>query len=199
MGGVGFMVRTTMYFIRHELTQANIERRYIGWTDQPIIQSVKANISIEPAVVFGSDLLRCKQTASSYFPNIPFVADERLRELHFGDFEMKTYEQLQHNPLYRAWVDDPFKTTPPGGESFEAFKNRVLSAFQEIAEREQEAVFVVHGGVIKLILAACFDKGFHEVYATHRTLYTISWEEGKTCMSLSEEPITVNGNTFSND
>lgn len=199
MGGVGFMVRTTMYFIRHELTQANIERRYIGWTDQPIIQSVKAIIPIEPAIVFGSDLLRCKQTAACYFPDIPFMEDERLRELHFGNFEMKTYEQLQHNPLYRAWVDDPFKTTPPDGESFTTFKDRVLSAFQEIAESYEEAVFVVHGGVIKLILSACLDKGFHEVHAAHRTLYTVSWEEGKTCMSLSEEPITVNENTFYND
>lgn len=196
MGGVGFMVRTTVHLVRHELTQANIERRYIGWTDQPIIQRVKANISVTPAVVFGSDLLRCRQTASCYFPDVPFVADERLRELHFGDFEMKTYEDLQYLPDYRSWVDDPFQATPPHGESFAAFQHRVLTAFQEIAAAYSDAVFVVHGGVIKLILASCFGNKFHDVRAAHRTMYTVSWEEGKTCMSLSEAPITVSETMF---
>ena len=36
------MVRTTIRLIRHELTQANIERRYIGWTDQSIIRQGKS-------------------------------------------------------------------------------------------------------------------------------------------------------------
>lgn len=196
MGGVDFMVRTAVHLIRHELTQANMERRYIGWTDEPIVQPVEAIMPVKPAAVFGSDLLRCKQTASCYFPDAPFIADERLRELHFGDFEMKTYMELQHIPAYRRWIDDPFHTTPPGGESFAAFQHRVLAAFQEISAGHAESVFVVHGGVIKLILAFCFEKGFHEVHASHRTIYTVSWEEGKACMSLSEEPITVSGNMF---
>ena len=189
------MVRTVVHLIRHEQTQANRERRYIGWTDEPILQAVEAAVPIEPAVVYGSDLLRCRQTASCYFPGVPFMADKRLRELHFGDFEMKTYEDLQHDPLYRAWIDDPMDTIPPNGEAFATFQSRVLEAFRKITGNGRETVFVVHGGVIKLILAACFHKGFHEVHAAHRTLYTISWEEGETCMSLSEAPITVSGNT----
>ncbi len=196
MGGVDFMVRTIVHLIRHEQTAANMERRYIGWTDQPIIQQVEAVLPVKPAIVFGSDLVRCEQTASCYFPNVPFVADERLRELHFGDFEMKTYADLQHNPTYRSWIDDPFQTTPSRGESFAHFQQRVLTAFWEIAAKHSEPVFVVHGGVIKLILADCFKKGFHEVHAAHRIVYTVSWEEEKRCMSLSEEPIMVSGNTF---
>lgn len=198
MGGIDFMVRTTVHLIRHEQTLANREKRYIGWTDQPIIQRVEAIIPIEPAIVIGSDLVRCEQTASCYFPHVPFVADERLRELHFGDYEMKTYTDLQHIAEYRSWINDPFHTTPPRGESFAHFQSRVLTAFHEMAAIYSEPVFVVHGGVIKLILADCFKKGFHEVHAAHRKLYTVSWEEGNTCMSLSEEPITVSGNTLLN-
>ena len=188
------MVCTVVHLIRHERTQANRERRYIGWTDEPIVQAVEAAMPIEPAVVYGSDLLRCRQTASCYFPGVPFMADKRLRELHFGDFEMKMYEDLQHDPLYRAWIDDPMHVTPPNGEEFAGFQSRVLEAFHEITGNNRETMFVVHGGVIKLILAACFDKGFHEVHAAHRMMYTIRWEEKETCMSLSEAPIMVNGN-----
>lgn len=188
------MVRTVVHLIRHEQTQANRERRYIGWTDEPIVKVVKAAVPIKPAVVFGSDLLRCKQTASCYFSGVPFMADKRLRELHFGYFEMKTYEDLQHDPLYRAWIADPMHVTPPSGEAFAAFQSRVLEAFREITGNNRETVFVVHGGVIKLILATCFDKGFHEVHAAHKTMYTLSWEEGETCMSLSEAPIMVSEN-----
>ena len=188
------MVRTVVHLIRHEQTQANREQRYIGWTDEPIAQAVEAAVPIEPTIIFGSDLLRCKQTATCYFPGVPFMADKRLRELHFGDLEMKTYEDLQHDALYRTWIDDPMYASPPNGEEFAAFQSRVLEAFREITRNNRETVFVVHGGVIKLILAACFNKGFHDVHAAHRTMYTISWKEGETCMSLSEAPIMVNGN-----
>ncbi|WP_431029786.1 histidine phosphatase family protein [Lysinibacillus sp. LZ02] len=190
------MVRTIVHLIRHELTEANIERRYIGWTDQAIRQAVQATLSFQPTMVYGSDLKRCQQTAACYFPNSSFIADERLRELHFGDFEMKTYEDLQHDTLYRAWIDEPFQVTPPNGESFDVFKARVLHAFEDIVSKQKECTFVIHGGVIKMILATYLQQGFHDVHAKHRTLYTLSWEGEKSCISLSEEPIMVNENTF---
>ena len=190
------MVRTTIRLIRHELTQANIERRYIGWTDQSIIQKVSADIGFTPNVIYGSDLKRCEETAACYFRDVPFIANPQLRETNFGDFEMKTYDELKNNSLYRAWIDDPLSVAPPNGESLKAFNARILMSFQEVIKGKEEATFIVHGGVIKAILANYLNKAFHDVHAAHRVIYTFVLDGGKTCISYSEAPITVKDNMY---
>ncbi len=90
--------RITVHLIRHEKTAANLARQYIGWTDEPVVVHVKPIAALQPELVYGSDLIRCKQTANGYFPKARFTGNPQLRECHFGDFEMKTYEELQHNP-----------------------------------------------------------------------------------------------------
>lgn len=190
------MVRTTIHLIRHELTQANIERRYIGWTDQSIIRQVSANIEFTPNVIYGSDLKRCEETATCYFPDVPFIADAQLRETNFGDFEMKTYNELKNNSLYRAWIDNPLSVAPPNGESLKVFNARVLMSFQEAIKGKEEVTFIVHGGVIKAILANYLKKAFHDVHAAHRTIYTFVLDGGETCISYSEAPIMVKDNMY---
>lgn len=182
------MVCRTVHFIRHEKTQANKECRYIGHTNQEILAFVKADIALTPKLVYGSDLLRCQQTAQCYFPQAKFVGDARLRELDFGAFEMKTYADLEHDPRYRAWIDDPYTNSPPNGESMQRFKQRVMDAFYELAS--DGAVFIVHGGVIQMILSTLCSQDFYAVQAKHRMVYTMEWE-GQVCKSLSEVPITV--------
>ncbi|MEG0471941.1 MAG: histidine phosphatase family protein [Solibacillus sp.] len=189
----------TVHLIRHEKTQANVERKYIGWTDEPILQEVSAQLPIEPTIIYGSDLLRCQQTAASYFPNAEYIGIKQLRESYFGDFEMHTYEQLKNEPIYRAWIDDPFEVTPPNGESFLAFEQRVLQAFQQQIQQTGTYTFVVHGGVIRILLSHFGQpkQSFQRTLAKHRVLYTLYWEQldqflgGAACTSFSEAPITV--------
>lgn len=186
--------RITVHLIRHEKTQANRERKYIGWTDEPIVVCAKAIPFLQSDIVYGSDLVRCRQTANGYFPQAKFIATEQLRELHFGDFEMKTYEELQHNLMYRAWIDNPYTVTPPNGESFTAFCDRVITAFRQIITAEQSYTFVVHGGVIRILLAkyGLEEKSFQQLLANHQTIYTLTWDSltdfrgGARCTSYSE-------------
>ncbi|MGN7476577.1 histidine phosphatase family protein [Solibacillus silvestris] len=190
----------TVHLIRHEKTEANRERKYIGWTDEPIIKKVQAQLPIQPHEVFGSDLQRCLQTAACYFPQTPFFAEEKLRELNFGDFEMCTYEQLQYNEIYRAWIDDPLTTPIPNGESFLQFQQRVLEGFRQIVKQDGDYTFVVHGGVIRLLLAkySVEEQSFQQTTANHRTIYTLCWGSvdeligGLRCTLYSEAHITVN-------
>ena len=187
-----------VHLIRHEKTPANQERKYIGWTDQSILPLTDlAPLPIQFAKVFGSDLKRCKETAKGYYPQADFIPYKELRELNFGDFEMKTYDQLQHEPIYRQWIDEPEKVTPPNGESFQSFTKRVVSKFQQIINEDRAYCFIVHGGVIRLLLEkyGVDVKSFQEIHVSHREIYTLNWEnisdvkEGKRCKSLSVEPI----------
>lgn len=103
-----------VHLIRHEKTKANWQRKYLGWTDEPIaIRKAVCSVPVHTETVYGSDLKRCRETAELYFPNARYLPFSGLRELDFGDFEMKTYEELKHFETYRRWIDAPYKVTPP--------------------------------------------------------------------------------------
>lgn len=187
----------TVHLIRHEKTKANLNRQYIGWTEESIVVGEKCDVLLLPKIVYGSDLKRCEETAKLYFPNAAYKSVQSLREINFGDFEMKTYEQLKTNEIYRNWIESPEKITPPNGESFHDFAKRVVSGFEQIIQETNEYVFVVHGGVIRILLSKYgpTTQSFQQVTAEHRTIYTLTWSDlsdakgGKRCESLSVEPI----------
>lgn len=194
--------RVVLHLIRHEKTQANVERKYIGWTNEPILsESPSIQPTIQPEVIYGSDLMRCEQTTKAYFPHATFFGDEDFREYQFGDFEMKTYAELQHIDIYRRWIDDPFQITPPNGESFAQFETRIFNKLASIVIASNTYTFVTHGGMIRLLLAKFLNSDFQQVRADHRTLYTVSWDsfeafkEGQRCTSFSAVPLTANNNS----
>ncbi|WP_238600706.1 histidine phosphatase family protein [Metasolibacillus meyeri] len=185
----------TIHLIRHGKTKANMERKYIGHSDEPILPLRQVDIALQPSVVYGSDLKRCQQTAACYFPQVPYRASADLRELHFGQFEMKTYEELKDDLIYREWINNPLQVTPPNGESFSDFTARVERAIEQIITGPGDYTFVVHGGVIRLLLERFLQQPFNSLQAKHDTLYSCSWshfstwKEGKRCTSISEVPI----------
>ncbi|MBC3937324.1 MULTISPECIES: histidine phosphatase family protein [Anaerotruncus] len=146
-------------FIRHGPTPGNLARRYIGSTDEPLAPGVLPGCPAPAAErVYVSPLLRCRQTAALLYPASAPVTVPDLRECDFGAFEYKSYEQLQNDPAYRAWMEDRTGTlAPPGGEDTAAFRRRCGRAFEEIVERcladgVSSAAFVVHGGTIMAVM-----------------------------------------------
>ncbi|MFC7684673.1 histidine phosphatase family protein [Ureibacillus sp. GCM10028918] len=187
-----------VHLIRHEKTNANLKGKYIGWTDESInAKELYFNVPLCPKLVYGSDLKRCKETAHLYFPGAIYLPEENFRELNFGDFEMKTYEELKRSSIYRQWIDDPQKVPPPNGESYEDFLHRVVRTFQQIISQNADYTFVVHGGVIRVLLSIFgpMEKSFQQILVSHRTIYSLEWpdysqvKEGKRCKLLSVEPI----------
>lgn len=193
----------TIHLIRHEKTEANLKKKYIGWTDESIITTEQEFVvPIRADEVFGSDLRRCMETAKRYFPNAPYHSYKGLRELNFGDFEMKTYEELKNIQMYRNWIDEPERITPPNGEYYLEFWNRVAQSFHQIVSKDGHYTFIVHGGVIRTLLSkfAPTKLDFQEIYVSHRTIYTLYWSDytamqgGKRCELLSEAPIMAKDN-----
>ncbi|WP_025785561.1 histidine phosphatase family protein [Sporosarcina sp. D27] len=185
--------------IRHLPTVGNGKRQYVGWTDESIIPGPVRPIDIEHVAVYGSDLLRTRQTAALLFPNATYLADARFRECNFGEFEGKTYVQLEKNNHYRSWVEDPATIAPPGGESLRQVEERVLEAFQQLPSGAQ---LITHGGPIRLLLTrfAPEQRGFWSWAVPHGAIYRFHWDseeqwkEGQRCTSLSVDRLTENGN-----
>ncbi|MFP3323353.1 histidine phosphatase family protein [Planococcus sp. SIMBA_160] len=187
-----------LHLIRHAPTAGNGRKAYIGWTDEPILP-FEAQPDHAARHVWGSDLLRCRQTAQLLFPNACYEADADLRELNFGDWEGKTYNDLQSNARYRQWIDDPLAVQPPNGESFQQLAERVERAIGAFPETGNFTI-VTHGGPIRYILAKANGGEFFAQQAAHGRCYTVAWasksayKEGQACISFLEEPLTANAN-----
>ncbi len=162
-----------IYLIRHGLTAGNLQHRYVGRTDEPLCQEGIRQLLTKKAVfakllaneklqrIYTSPMLRCRQTAELLFSGYPQKTIEDFRELDFGEFEYKNYEELTGDARYQAFIDSGGTTDFPGAEPQEAFRARVRAAFvqciEEIhvpADAGRRDVFVLHGGTIMAILEA---------------------------------------------
>ncbi len=193
--------RFVLFLIRHLPTHGNRERKYIGWTDEPILETtIEQRCLIATSTVFGSDLIRTRQSAAVYFPNAKFVTDSRWRECNFGIFEGKTYADLEKDEDYRRWIEDPERNPPPEGESLAQVKTRVLSVVKEMPNG---AVIMTHGGPIRVLLTAFSQeqKPFWSWDVPHGAAYRLEWDnatafkEERACTSISAVPITARGLT----
>ena len=149
-----------LLLIRHGETAGNLEKRYIGKTDEPLCTEGIAQLSAMryPAceLLFCSPMLRCIQTAGILFGDQkPCICDD-FRECDFGDFEGRNYTELQSDPRYQKWIDSGGTLPFPNGESPAQFRQRCTNAFLGIMQQCSDAAsaaLVVHGGTIMSILS----------------------------------------------
>ena len=167
-------------FIRHAKTQGNIEKRYIGKTNEPLCADgvkqaealFKSGKLPHPDFLISSPYLRCTQTAEMLYPGVAYEIDDDLRECDFGMFEGKTHEELLSNPEYTTWIEACCMQDIPDGESVTAFKRRCCAAFMETVRTKPDGatiVFVIHGGCIMAILEHFVrpQKSFQEYYVNN--------------------------------
>ena len=146
-------------FLRHGATAGNLERRYIGRTDEPLCARGRAQAVAARGLtadrIFTSPARRTKETAELAFPGRSYTVIEDLWETDFGIFEGRTADELREEPRYAAWLDTLCQAPCPGGEGIDGFRERCcrgfLSAIGEVMDG-QTAVFVIHGGCIMAIL-----------------------------------------------
>ena len=140
--------------LRHGKTAYNEQRCYQGAADVPLSQAGKAALQkadFEPETVYVTPLVRTAQTARILFPGARQIVAPELREMDFGDFEGRTYDELKDDAAYCAWLDSGCESACPNGESKAAFCERVCCAFEKLADEalargEERLVIVAHGG-----------------------------------------------------
>ena len=155
-------------FIRHGITEANEDGRYIGVTDLPLSEFgskeliEKAWTLSYPRVqkVYTSPLKRCRQTASILFPECYAVELPELREMDFGIFENRRAQELMETEEYKQFIRGGLDNPPPKGESTREVVNRCYEAIKMIIsdmmyEGLSRTAVVTHGGIIMNMLG-CF-------------------------------------------
>jgi alpha-ribazole phosphatase/probable phosphoglycerate mutase len=83
-------------------------------------------------------------------------AYESLRELNIGDWEGRTWAELQeaYPDDWQERLRDLVNFQVPGGESLQEAADRIRPTIQKIIENhpDEEVVLVAHGGVNRIIL-----------------------------------------------
>ena len=134
----------TLVLIRHGLTEGNVRRWYYGALDIPLCPEGEAALQkaatagLYPPVngrrIVTSGLLRTEQTLRLLYGEQPHEQWAELREVNFGIFEGKSYDELNGRADYEAWVTgDWFQNIPPGGESFAQAEARSLTGLATAA------------------------------------------------------------------
>ena len=96
--------------------------------------------------IYSSPSLRCIILAQKIDKKI--IADKRLMELNFGDWELKNWENINDSYAYK-WMNDYFNLACPKGESFKELLTRFKNFIDEVKHLNQDAIIVTHGGIIR--------------------------------------------------
>lgn len=134
--------------------------------------------------IVSSSLQRCAAFARelSQARDLPLRIDARLAEYHFGDWQGVPIEQIheeQGDALARFWAD-PMRHPPPGAETFEAFRERLCAALDDVAmqAKEKRVLVVTHGGAIRLLRCLVERRSYGDMASIdvpHASLHPLPW------------------------
>jgi glucosyl-3-phosphoglycerate phosphatase len=161
----------TLVFVRHGITDWNVDSRFQGQLDIPLnaagrrqAEAVRAHLaSIAFDRVYASPLKRTEETARIVAGDQRVVADWRLAEIHHGEWQGRTKKEIasQWPDEWEAWNKDPLGTTASGGESPDDVRRRVQDF---LATRTGNNVLCVsHGFVIQTVRQILLGAEFENV------------------------------------
>ncbi len=129
---------TTLIFVRHGQSEANLARVFAGHTDIPLTEqghrqaenTARFLADYPISKIYSSDLTRAMQTAepTAHMHHLSIIPDECLREIYAGEWEGQRYEDLMtgaYSESYRTWREDCGRAHPEGGESVAALAERI--------------------------------------------------------------------------
>ena len=146
-----------IYLIRHT-TPLVAPGQIYGWSEIPLaetfseeVNSVKKQLTVKFDRVYSSPSMRCVKLAVALTGEV--IVDERLRELHFGDWEGKTWDTVDQDAL-QIWMDDFVHVCIPGGESMLQMQERLCAFWNELINNSADHVAIItHAGVVRILLA----------------------------------------------
>ena len=170
--------KTRLILQRHGRTAWNHTGRFQGQTDisldqTGLEQAAKAAprlARLHPVAIIASPLQRTQQTADalSAVLDVPRLSDDRLMEIHVGQWSGLTADQVAaldpgYAPGLRAGHD---LRRSPTGETATEVGERVGEALREIADqyRGQTVVVVSHGVAIKMGIAQLMGWNFAQAW-----------------------------------
>lgn len=169
----------TLLLIRH--AETDLAGRFCGHSNPPVnerglhqIEKLLSKIKKESIdSLYASDLSRSLTTAEAIgraFGLVPNVLPD-LREIDFGEWEGLSWKEIEaRDRTYAQQWSDHYPNLPaPGGETFEAFRSRVLTQIELLVAGPAKkcCAVVTHAGVMRIVLRSLC--GLDEREAWERT------------------------------
>lgn len=167
-----------LVFIRHGQTDWNKEGRLQGSQDIPInetgVWQATRNgrrlkgvfedeaFNLDDFTFVASPLGRCVRTMGlvrqgmGLDPDTGFETDDRLKEITFGQWEGKTFEELKAKDAEAVATREANKWgyVPPDGESYQMLSQRMRPWLESL---DRPTIAVSHGGVSRAVRGLLFD------------------------------------------
>ena len=149
--------------LRHGRTEGNALHRYNGVTDEPLspegIEALRQKRYPAAETVYVTRLRRTRETAAILFPGAKQITVPGLREMDFGDFEGRSFRDMEHDAAYRAWVDSGCLAPIPNGESRAVFTRRIAASLRALlrTDRSDRLTIVAHGGTLMAVCSVFVD------------------------------------------
>ena len=158
-----------IFFVRHGLTDWNIQRRFQGTCDVPLNEAglEQAHIAASRCAQLGLEriyhgtLLRAAQTAQAIgdVTGAPLFPCSGFNEVCLGALQTLNHEQAKakYPEAYAQYFADRVNAAPPGGESLLQVQQRALAALAEIEKDAagcERIAIVSHGALLKTLLGA---------------------------------------------
>ncbi|WP_194191289.1 histidine phosphatase family protein [Clostridium chrysemydis] len=193
-----------LYLIRHGKTFCNEKKLYCGKSDielsdkgrEEIKEKIKEFNFPDCKNNYTTGLKRTNETFKLIYKNKDFEVLEGFREYDFGDFELKSYEELKENKEYLNWIlDESLEFRVPKGESRKEFKTRIEKSLISLIDsleknNEKEALVLCHGGTIASLLESFNEenKSFYDYHPNCIEGYTLKVlrEKGKLKLNILE-------------
>jgi broad specificity phosphatase PhoE len=162
-------LETRLVLIRHGESDDNVAKRIAGWRESALTERGRNQVELvaefvatryRPTAIYASPLRRASETAAGLARRLghPVRHHFGLRELHFGDVEGLTFDELRERfpeLLARARNDEDDDFGWPNGETRRAFYLRTRQSIDVIASAHpgETIAVVTHGGVVSRLLA----------------------------------------------
>ena len=158
-----------LILIRHPALAENISGRCIGQSDYAAATVSKRSLNYlatrvkSASNIYSSDLQRTHHLAVQLADlcHINCSIDGRLREVFFGEWENRTWADIQakEEGSVKKWSDDFVHYPPPGGESLLQLSSRVSEwkNDMQLQHPDDTIAAVTHAGVIRALLCNALD------------------------------------------
>ena len=202
---------TRLFIVRHAESAFNDQNRIQGHKDsglttRGLVQArcVARRIRKMPVDrIYSSDLGRAYSTTLEItrYTRLPVVRDPLLREIHLGDWEGMTPEEVDalYDKGYQKWLKKPSSIRIPKGEKLLHFRKRVTGRVRAIARkhRGENVLIVTHGWVITALLSdwleADFDNLLINLQIDNTSLTVVEETESRVRLKCINDTSHLNG------
>lgn len=148
-----------IYLIRHTTPKVEQGTCY-GQTDLDVEENFEQEVQLISRYIpdfnqikyYSSPLKRCLKLAEKLNKD-NLVVDARLKELNFGDWEMKKWQEIEENE-FTNWRRNFIQQPTPNGEAHIHLHHRATEFWKELTEKTYTQVGIVtHYGILQALLA----------------------------------------------